>query len=288
MIGKLMLLSAALLSAYASLARAEQIVHPSGLAFDPPEELDVTWQPLPELDLEQHVFAFWKDDKLIGFTNLEEVGASNVDAAKFVTEVARELQKSLGKLNPERQVTYAARDSLTVTAAEVTHKRKDGSPGRLILNHLTDRKTAYFGTLGVVDTGASEQVFDLSVALFRTAGSITKRQAAVKDEWDENALVGRWKAEADRPGRPHAVVSLEMRDDMTFATTAKIGGKVSLEATGLWTIIGSEVRWTYLRSKPDLPDEARVDEDTLLVVSVDEFRTKSSRTGEVTTFSRVR
>ncbi len=55
---------------------------------------------------------------------------------------------------------------------------------------------------------------------------------------------------------------------------------------GTWKLVGKRIFWVYVKSQPEIPENARADSDELMSVDGKSLVLRSDRSGEIRTYQR--
>lgn len=265
---------------------AAALTLPEGLQLDPPGALDLTYQVIPSYDEQDKVIARWSGDRLQYFIAVSRLPPGWTDAQTYHAGMARDLRAAWDALQTGRSERYRTAGGLSGSVVEYIRPSTD--PDRaattLLAHFLTDGKVSYLATVSVVPPAAVARVFDEALSLMRTATLGAEESPRVRSE---DAFVGSWTMEERLPDGKTMTARIELKPDLTFATRARVGEQVILEASGTWARSGRELHWTYLYSKPELPARAREDRDTVVAADTQIVILRSARSNKERTMRRV-
>jgi hypothetical protein len=107
------------------------------------------------------------------------------------------------------------------------------------------------------------------------------------DDIDFSALVGKWRAEKPHSSGAVVAVELEIKTDKTFSGIALINDVPKWTYDGTLVLKGNELTWTYLNSSKPMPPDYQ-DVDKILSIGKDKFTYKSSVSGEINSYARIK
>ena len=147
-----------------TLVGATPVSLPGGLTVDLPEQLDLTYQIIPDYDENEKVIAGWSNDKLQYFVALSRLPAGYLDGPSYLAALARDLRKAWGSVEVGQQATYRTESGMSGTTVVLFKPASGKSTSKTILiaHHLTDGKASFVATATVMPTAsidtASEHV----------------------------------------------------------------------------------------------------------------------------------
>lgn len=262
----------------AAAVQAQSLVLPSGLAFNPDESLDLTYQVVPDYDPHEKIIAGWRGDTLRYFMGVEKLPPGFLDGEAYLQALVQTLSEPGRTIERGRSGKYKSLAGLAVHYVEIRSRVAGANQSTLqIAHHVSDGRRAFMVMVGAVGDTPAEEVFNQTRQLLQTA-----ELASVPPP----AYVGDWVSSERAPdGRP-VFATLTVKDDMSFSTEVSIDGKRFFRGAGFWSATGKLFTWTYQTSDPVMAPELREDEDE--IVSVDDKRwvLRSKQSGKVHTFTR--
>lgn len=261
---------------------------PSGLSIEPPADMDLTFQLVPAYDDNEKVIARWRGDDLQYFVSVNRLPAGYLDAKSYLSGFERDLRSAWSTLVVGRKSTYKAKDGLSGTVVEYSKPAKGEAPGvTLIVHFIADGKASFIATASPVAQGAAGAAFDETVRLFKSAAFSKPGADSGPVMRDEDELVGKWTSEDSLPDGRKISSTLELKRDLSFATTVSMQGTAIFSATGVWSKSAEGLHWTYLYSSPALPADKREDDDQIVSLTESALTLKSALSGRERVFKRV-
>jgi hypothetical protein len=269
-------------------AMAEPLVMAQGLAIEPADELDLTYQVVESYDQTEKVLAGWRAEDLQYFITIEKLSPGLLDARTYFAALMRDL-KSLSaekSLAQGRKGSYHTPAGLEGSYLEYTFRMRDSrEPSRQVAHFLTDGKSAFVTISTALDEDFVARMFDDSVAIFKTA-SFQEVADTAPPAKNEDTLAGKWTATVQSANGQTVVTHLELESNLSFSGRTTIDGKPSSTFSGLWSLSGKRLSWDYLDSRPAMPEAAKSDKDMIESFDGKELVVVSRRTGEKRTFRR--
>lgn len=261
---------------------------PAGLSLKPPADLDLTFQVVPSYDENEKVIARWRGDELQYFVSVNRLPAGYLDANSYLAGFERDLRGAWSALVVGRKSTYKAKGGLNGTVVEYSKPAKDDAPGvTLIVHFVADSKASFIATATPVAPGAVTPAFDETVRMFASAAMMKPGAAPVPVVRNEDELVGKWTSEDRLPDGRMISSTLELKQDLSFATTVSMQGTAIFSATGVWSKSTEGIHWTYIHTSPELPADKREDDDLVVSVKESEMTLKSALSNRERVFKRV-
>jgi hypothetical protein len=103
-----------------------------------------------------------------------------------------------------------------------------------------------------------------------------------------SALVGKWQISAQHPSGAMINTSVELNEDLKFATESSANNRPFMVASGTWALTATKLEWRYERSSQPAIQPGYVDIDEVVAVSESELTLKSKLSGKTHTYIRSR
>lgn len=254
-----------------SSALAQSISHISGINIEPNASLDLTYQIVPDYDPVEKVIAGWKGDKLQYFISVDKLPAGWLDPEKYFQGLAQDLRSTGRSVETAKSGNYKAMGSLTGQYLEFLSKSSPlAEPTSQVAHFLTDGKVSFIAFATLNDKTAKNLMLEESKLLFQSSSLSTEKTAQTTLTKAESPYFGTWKWSGTTGNGVSTVSTILMKDDLSFTADVIIENKVVFNATGIWSVSGKRLLWTYIHSEPILPADKREDEDN--IVSLDGSR----------------
>jgi hypothetical protein len=247
----------------------------------------LTYQVIKANDPNKKVIAGWDGDKLEYIVSVSKLPPGWLDARQYLSGFVKDLRglSVPQKFELRRQGSYGADGGLRGSFVEsVFTIRGTELPQQKIVHFLTDSKTSYFALATLIDSAAADKMLDQSLAILKTATISTALAAPVAR--DNNKLIGKWLTKESGPGGQEAESRVELKSDLSFASTVSIGGKTIMGATGVWSTKDTVLTWNYLNSSPPLPEDAKIDADEIVSADGKNLVLRSKRSGQIHRYDR--
>lgn len=260
---------------------------PAGLSLKPPADLDLTFQVVPAYDEKEKVIARWNGDELQYFVSVNRLPAGYLDAKSYLAGFERDLKGAWSALVIGRKSSYKAKGGLSGTVVEYSKPAKGDAPGvTLIVHFVADSKASFIATATPIAPGAVAPAFDETVRMFESAALLKPGVDPGPVARNEDELVGKWTSEDSLPDGRKISSTLELKQDLSFASTVSMQGKAIFSATGVWSKSAEGVHWTYIYTSPELPADKREDDDLIVSVTASEMTLKSALSNRERVFKR--
>jgi len=265
---------------------ADSIVSSSGLQFDVPDDLDLTYQAIPEIDEAQKYIAGWNQDQLDYIVLVEKLPPGWLDSKVYLSGFFRDVKAAYPNMKIGKSERFDSQGNLKSTVVEW---RKSGSTSDKpsLVFFLTDKKSSYVGFVTVINPDVdTEKVMADTVSIFKLASIASHEIVPSLEKKVETDYVGAWKANETLPNGHQLVAYMNLKNDLSFATKVSVNGKDVLEATGSWYVKDQVIYWTYLYSNPSLPSDAKQDQDSIVDFDASRLTLENQKTGVRHVFSR--
>jgi hypothetical protein len=267
---------------------AEPFVMAQGLAIEPDEELDLTYQVIESYDKTEKVLAGWNGEELRYLITLEKMPPGLVDGEAHLVALEGDIRK-LGAANSYqagRKGNYETAAGLKGNYAEYRFTmRGSEEPSRQVAHFLTDGKSAFLTIATAVQEAVAPGMLDESIAIFRTA-SFQQGVDEAPPKKNEDILVGKWSGTARTPDGKTVITHVDLNTDLSFTGESTVDGKRVLAFTGIWSLSDKELSWEYVNTRPPMSEESKSDVDTVESYDGKEMVLVSKRTGQKRTFRR--
>jgi hypothetical protein len=267
---------------------AEPFVMAQGLAIEPGEELDLTYQVIESYDKTEKVLAGWNGEELRYLITLEKMPPGLVDGESHLLALERDIRRlSANKTYQSgRKGNYETAAGLEGNYAEYRFTmRGSEEPSRQVAHFLTDGKSAFLTIATAVQEAAAASMLDESITIFRTA-SFQQGVDEAPPKKNEDILVGKWSGTAQTPDGKTMTTRVDLNTDLSFTGESTVEGKRVQAFAGVWSLNDKELSWDYLESRPAMPEASKSDVDTLESYDGKEMVLVSKRTGQKRTFRR--
>ncbi len=259
-----------------------------GLAIEPAEDLDITYQVVATFDKTEKVIAGWTGDDLQYIITMEKMPPGLVDGAAHLVALQRDIRRlSAGNsFKAGRKGSYETSAGLSGNYLEYTFAMR-GSEGASsqIAHFLSDGKTAFLTIATAMRDGVVPRMFDESIAIFKTA-SFQQVADQAPPKKNEDILVGKWSGTAQTEDGKTILTQVDLKTDLSFIGESTVDGKRVLTFAGVWSLDDKELSWDYIDARPPLPEEAKSDIDVIESFDGKEMVVVSKRTGQKRTFRR--
>lgn len=274
-----------LLALFGVHVHAQALVLPEGLAVDPDDTLDLTYQVVPDFDEHQKVLAGWEGDKLRYVVTVEKLPPGWLEAQKYFQVLVRDLRATGRTVEPGRTGEYKARSSLTGRYLELRLRSSaQGVTTTQIAHFLTNGRVAFIAFANAVGADSAERTLDESQRLFKTASLPGNAPSVAPQVSNETPYIGTWRWTGTAPdGRP-ASSTVVLKPDLSFTSDLVVDGRQRLRAAGVWQVSAQRLLWTYTDSQPPLP--VREDEDEIVSLAGDRLVLRSKLSGKEREFRR--
>lgn len=272
----------------AAPALAEPFVMAQGLAIEPGEELDLTYQVIESYDKTEKVLAGWNGEELRYLITLEKMPPGLVNGEAHLVALERDIRRlSAGKsYQAGRRGNYETAAGLKGNYAEYRFTmRGSEAPSQQVAHFLTDGKSAFLTIATAMQEAAAPGMLEESIAIFRTA-SFQQGLDEAPPQKNEDLLVGKWSGTARTPDGKTTITHVDLRADLSFTGESTVEGKRVLAFAGVWSLNDKELNWDYVNTRPAMPEESKSDVDTLESYDGKEMVLVSKRTGQKRTFRR--
>jgi hypothetical protein len=124
----------------------------------------------------------------------------------------------------------------------------------------------------------------LLVYVFTSVPQIHAEGAAVSPI----SLVGKWSGTEHVANGATRVIEIEIRQNLRFAGSAAVDGKVYWTYGGTWELKDNQILWHYDASSRPLPEKAKADIDDIVSVDAEKMVLHSRLTGKQNIFLRAK
>ncbi len=128
--------------------------------------------------------------------------------------------------------------------------------------------------------------FRISVLLVLTSIFGSANAQGQGDKSQAALLAGSWTSSATRSDGLTIAAAVSLSRNGIFSGHADANGKPFMSYEGTWKLVGKRIFWVYVKSQPEIPENARADSDELMSVDGKSLVLRSDRSGEIRTYQR--
>jgi hypothetical protein len=226
-------------------------------------------------------------DKLQYFVSVEKLPAGWLDPERYFQGLIRDLRAAGRSVETVRSGKYNAASSFAGHYLEILSKSSSkAAPTAQVVHFISDGKVAFVGFASLTDRAAADRMLEETKLLFRSASLAAGTTPQLASYKAETPYVGTWTWNGPAPDGSPAVSTMTLKDDLSFTGSLTIAGKLVFSGSGVWSISGRRVLWTYLSSEPPLPLDKREDEDEIVTLDRDRLILRSKLSGKERGFVR--
>ena len=112
--------------------------------------------------------------------------------------------------------------------------------------------------------------------------------ASAQTQISPMSLVGRWSASAVDPSGAAMVTHLVFTQNMHFFASSTVDGKTFLDFEGTWSVSGNTLAWRYKTSSGSTPVPETTDTDEIVSIDASKLVLRSSLSGKLQEYIRMR
>lgn len=236
------------------------------LAIEILETLDFTYQVIPSYDETEEVLARWDNDELQYFVAFSKLPPGWLNADVWIKGFIRDITAASEKrtLKILNKGSFASTSAYNLDYLEVSYVLKgatDSSPQ--LIHFITDHKNSFLAFTTPISKIKMENV-SLEVSNILKTTHVPTLNVVPLIIKNEDKYLGLWVGNyKDKLNRDVNVI-FELKKDLTFARKETMKNESDAAYTGIWSISGNLLNWTYLYGKPTSQDRKSSETDEII------------------------
>lgn len=250
---------------FSSSVYSDSQVVADGLAIDLLENLDITYQIIPDYDETEYVVAGWSGDEFQYLLTFTKLPPGWLDADKWVSGYTRDINAAseAGSFKILNTGNYKSDGEYSLNYIEISFIPKDEKESRKQLVHfITDNKNSYVAFASPTSASGEDKLQSEVISILKTSHLPTSNIVPLIVK-NEDKYLGLWSGHYVDKDNNTVQVMFELKTDLTFARKETIEGKVDSVNTGIWSVSNNEFSWTYLYGKPTNQDSRTKETNTI-------------------------
>lgn len=246
------------------IASSSQVVA-AGLALELLENLDLTYQVVPDYDDTENVIVGWNNDEFLYFVAFSKLPPGWLDPEVWIEGFIRDINSASERgtfrvLDRGKDKSIGGYD-LTYIKISFVLKGDEETKVQLVY-FISNHENSYVAFATPASQGA-ESKLDREVASIMNTSHSPASNVTPLIIRNEDQYIGRWSGGyQDRLNRLVEVV-FELRPDLTFLRKEVVVGENDSEFSGVWSVSKNTLHWTYLYGKPTSQGSKSVETDEI-------------------------
>jgi hypothetical protein len=227
---------------------AQSQVVANGLEIELLEQLDLTYQIIPDYDEREYVLAGWDGEDLQYFSTFSKLPPGWLESEKWFAGFKRDIENAGGGKPIEilDQGNYKTDGNYTVHYLEYRFTL-EGEPDtqHQIASFMADSRNSYLVSTTLINKANADQMRSETINVLRTAKVPSVNIVPIKIR-SEDKYIGTWGEEAETENGDQLITIFELKSDLTFVGQKRLNGEPVYNYSGVWALNHNKITWTYL------------------------------------------
>lgn len=247
-----------------SQVHSETQVVADGLAVELLESLDLTYQTIPDYDTE-NVLAGWNGDEFKYFVTFSKLPPGWLDADVWVAGFTRDINAASegGSLRILDRGNFKSSGGHDLSYIEISFIPKGEKDEQYQLVHfITDHESSYLAFATPVSESGITKLRSEVCNILKTSHSPPPNITPLIRR-NEDRYIGLWAGSYENDLKGAVEIIFELKKDLTFARKEVMEDENYTVYTGVWSVNGNTLNWTYLYGKPTSQGSKSTETDTI-------------------------